>query len=208
MRCAIVANGEIKDYTAAREKLKDADYIIACDGGLRHFPLLKITPNCLIGDFDSAPLDLLAAYQAQDIPCIPFPAEKDETDLALAVAHVCIYSPASIIIMGALGKRIDHTLGNVHVLAQASGIPAEIWDESTSISLISSKAVFSKQDYTVISLIPLTSEVTGITTHGLRYPLHGETLRIGEVRGISNEFTAEIAEITIASGLLLAIRSK
>ncbi|MCL2189191.1 MAG: thiamine diphosphokinase [Defluviitaleaceae bacterium] len=206
MKIAIIANGEISNHAVTRQKLADADYLIACDGGLRHFPLLGIMPHCLIGDFDSAPRALREKYTAQGIPLVRFPAEKDETDLALAVAHALTLSPTYIYIVAALGGRFDHALANVHVLAQAGEIPAEIWDETTSIQLIRKQRILPCENYRTLTLLPLTSEVTGIITKGLRYPLNNETLHAGEVRGVSNEFSAEEAEISIKSGMLLAIR--
>jgi thiamine pyrophosphokinase len=208
MKIAIIANGVINDYTVTRQKLAGTDFFIACDGGLRHFPLLGIVPDCMIGDFDSAPADLLADYQKQGVTAIPFPPEKDYTDLALAVAHALTFAPTSIIIVGALGGRIDHMLANIHVLALTGNVPAEIWDETTKVLLIKDKIALSQIIYSTVSLIPLTSEVTGITTRGLKYPLKNETLRAGETRGVSNEFTADTVEISIKNGMLLAILSK
>jgi thiamine pyrophosphokinase len=207
MKIAIIANGEITNYAATRQKLADVSYLIACDGGLRHLPLLEISPHCLIGDFDSAPPALLAQYQAQGIPTIPFPPEKDETDLALAVAHALKKHPSSIIMMGAMGGRFDHALANVHVLAQTGETPAEIWSETTSIHLIRKKLILPRENYSTLTLLPLTSEATGIIIKGLRYPLNNETLQAGEVRGVSNEFSANSAEISLTSGMLLAIRA-
>jgi thiamine pyrophosphokinase len=210
MRIAIIANGVINDYTATREKLADVDYFIACDGGLRHFPLLGLTPDTIIGDFDSAPTGLLEGYRLRGVPVIPFPKEKDETDLALAVSYALPLNPSFIVIIGALGGRIDHTLANFHVLAQTGNTPAEIWDEKTKVLLIKDRIAFTIfiKEYFTISLIPLTSEVRGITTRGLLYPLSEETLCAGEVRGVSNEFISDFIEITVKSGLLLAILNK
>lgn len=207
---AIIANGDIRDYAAARAKLSAADYFIACDGGVRHFAPLGLTPDCLLGDFDSTPQAELEKYTAQGIPTVPFPAQKNETDLALALAHARTLSPASIIIVGALGGRFDHTLGNVHALAGAGDIPTEIWDEKTSIQLIRPgvPAALPREEYTTLTLLPLGDSAAGITTRGLLYPLTGESLHAGETRGVSNAFTHDTAEITITLGLLTAIRSK
>ncbi|MCL2604588.1 MAG: thiamine diphosphokinase [Defluviitaleaceae bacterium] len=233
MHITIIANGTIENYAATRKRIIGSDYFIACDGGLRHFPLLGFTPDCIIGDFDSAPPELLADYRTRGVPVVSFPSEKDETDLELAVAHAIALSPGgegfggctplkaksvvataeplapcSIVIVGALGGRIDHALANLHVLAQCGNIPAEIWDESTSIRLIKNHIKLFKNNYNTLSLIPLTSDVTGITTKGLYYPLQNGTLRAGETRGVSNQFTNETAEISVKNGLLLAVLCK
>jgi thiamine pyrophosphokinase len=210
----IVANGDIRNYAAARDKISGYGYFIACDGGLRHFAPLGIEPDLLIGDFDSAPGDLLAHYRGKGTEMLPFPAEKDETDLALAVGYAVGLQPASVLILGALGGRIDHTLANFQVLAQALFTPIEIWDENTSIQLIHSQInddtyfTFPREDYRTLSLFPMGTAAAGITTRGLKYPLYNETLSVGETRGVSNEFTCRTAAVAVKSGMLLVIRCK
>jgi len=208
MHIAIIANGEINDYAATKKKLQSAAYIIACDGGLRHAEAMDIWPNVIIGDLDSALPDYLAACKKKGIPIHTYPTEKDDTDLALAFAHALEQSPSSIIVVGALGGRADHLIANFHVLDMAKGIPAEIWDENTSVQLVRDRLCLPKEGYQTISLIPLSTEVTGITTQGLAYPLCGETLRLGVVRGVSNWFCANEAVVAVESGVLLAIRCR
>jgi len=208
MRIAIIVNGEINDYDATKQILTSVDYIIACDGGLRHAKIMALWPDAIIGDLDSAPSTYLSVCKQRGIPIYRYPADKDDTDLALAMAHALAQPVSSIIIIGALGGRVDHFIANVHVLEMAKGIHTEIWDNNTSIQLIHSSLCMQKDDYQTLSLIPLSTEVTGITTHGLSYPLNNETLRLGVVRGVSNCFNASEAVVTIESGVLIAIRSK
>ncbi|MCL2577038.1 MAG: thiamine diphosphokinase [Defluviitaleaceae bacterium] len=207
MRTAIIANGEINDYTATKNALQNAEYIIACDGGLRHAEKMHILPDVIIGDMDSAPSEYLFVCKQRDIPVCTYPAEKDETDLALAMEHALSKAASSVIIFGALGGRVDHTIANFHVLVMANDIPAEIWDEKTSVQLVRKKICIAKENYQTVTLLPLSTEVTGIKTRGLVYPLNGETLKMGVVRGVSNCFSAHEAEILIESGVLLVMRS-
>jgi len=202
---AIVANGEINDYPAAAAKLSAAGTIIACDGGLRHCPPLGIIPDYILGDFDSAPPKLLEQYRRAGVPALSFPSEKDETDLELAVAHALALDADTIILIGASGGRADHQLANIHVLAQSGNIPMEMWDERTSIRLVRDKIILPREEYKTVSLIPLTTEVTGITTQGLKYALNNEVLRIGQTRGVSNEFAADIADVVVGDGMLLVV---
>ena len=197
MRTIVLANGAINNYAATKQALAGAEYIIACDGGLNHAHLMGITPHVVIGDMDSADPKLLEGIHA-----LVYPAEKDETDMELSIAHAREKGASSIRIIGAMGGRIDHALANMHLL----GDNIELWDEDTSIQLISGTMCFPRGNYDTISLIPLTTLVTGIVTDGLFYPLHGETLKIGSSRGISNVFCKDIATVSIESGLLLAIR--
>lgn len=231
MDIAIIANGDIHCYPSAKKTLANAQYIIACDGGLRHLQAMQLFPNHIVGDLDSAPKAYLEDCKAKGIPINQYPTAKDDTDLALAMDYALTLRPTSIKILGALGGRFDHALGNLHVLAMAKGTPAEIWSETTSVTLIEQnarsallfpkshretpeqfpgtqkKALIPQGSYRTISLIPLTTVVKGITTTGLLYPLTNEALHMGFPRGISNEFTAPVAEITVGDGVLVVVCS-
>ena len=206
MRVAIIANGEISDYTATKKRLENVEHLIACDGGLGHLEIMDIWPNVIIGDLDSAPSNYIELCKLKGIPIHVYPPEKDDTDLGLAMVYAMEMPASSIIILGALGGRADHFIGNCHILNMAKGIDAEIWDVNTSIRLVHDSITLLKEDYQTLSLIPLTTEVTDIRTDGLVYPLKGETLRVGTVRGISNCFSDSEAKITVENGVLLAIR--
>jgi len=208
MRIAIIANGEINDYVPTKQKLQNADHIIACDGGLRHAEAMEIWPDVIIGDLDSAPSTYLEACKRRSIPIHAYAVEKDDTDLALAMSYAMERSASSVIIFGALGGRVDHLIANYHVLVMSKGISAEIWDVNTSIHLVHDTLYLPKEDYKTLSLIPLSTEVTGIITQGLVYPLNGESLCMGTTRGVSNCFNKNVATIVVESGTLLAIRCK
>ena len=207
MKVLLIANGIISDYTLTLEKVAGFDYSIACDGGLRHGLQMGIKIDCLLGDFDSITEEERLLFSGKTIA---YPSAKEETDLALSVRHALGMGTAEIKIIGALGGRMDHALANIHalVLAKEAGIPAEILDERTSVMLCADTLTVEKNGYDFISLVPLTSEVKGITTQGLLYPLYGETLAVGTSRGISNCFLGEEATVSVSEGVLIIIRSK
>ena len=206
MKIIIFANGEINDYAAMKPATANADIIIACDGGFRHAAAMGVVPDVIIGDLDSAPPELLEEALAKGIAINPYPAEKDETDLELCITYANEKGAKEIKILGATGGRIDHALANLHMLALANCL-AEILDEKTSVHLIKTSLTIPRDNYKTISLIPLTTEASGITTRGLAYPLNNETLYAGKSRGVSNVFNADEATISVTNGLLLAIRS-
>ena len=210
MKIVIFANGDLDDAEFSRQVAQKADFVICADGGVRHTDAIGIMPDCLIGDFDSTDLRLLEHYKEQNIEIVRFLAQKDATDLELAVKFALRKNPAEIVILGGFGGRSDHFLGNIHALIPAAnvGVSASLLSENAFARLISSNCVFQREQYVQISLIPLTTTVTGITTTGLRYPLHNETLQIGTSRGISNAFSADTATVSIADGVLLAICTK
>lgn len=208
MRAIIVANGDLNDRDFYRLVLMDGDYIFACDGGLSHCYRLDIMPHYIVGDMDSVDHGLLDHYP--DVPVLRFSNEKDQTDLELAIAHACDMGVDSLVILGGLGGRLDHQLGNVHALSQAvkRNVRAELWDERTRVRLINDYCRLHKGDGILVTLIPLTTTVDGITTEGLKYHLKNESLTVGYARGVSNEILGDWAVVNVKSGLLLVIQTK
>jgi len=208
MNVAIIANGDVNDYSFARQALSRCGYVIACDGGLRHCHMLGVTPDCIVGDIDSAPPDILAQYH--NVPAHRHNEMKDYTDLEAAIAVACDSGAESILVLGGLGGRFDHQLGNIHALAQAVeyGIPAMIIDERTRVQLVNSHCRLHLQDGNLVTLLPLTTSVEGIETEGLQYPLKNEALTIGNARGLSNVIIAESATVTVKHGLLLIVQTR
>ena len=223
MKVAVVVNGEPGGYGFVRYILEKSDYIIACDGGLRHCHVLGQVPNCIVGDLDSVnglsftsdfdlnPTNVLVSILDiyRNVPILKYPTEKDQTDLELALDHACDKGADSIIILCGLGGRFDHQLANAHVLAQplSRGVHAELRDEHTKIMLIKDKCRLHKNDGSLVSLLPLTTTAEGIVTEGLQYPLKGESLSAGFARGVSNRIVNEWAEVSVRGGLLLLVQS-
>jgi len=212
MKAVIIANGDIRDYEFVRQILADFvgyDYVLACDGGLRHCHVLGVVPDHIVGDLDSAPQDILEKYR--DVPLLQFSPEKDQTDLELAITFSCDKGADSITILGGLGGRFDHQLANVHVLVQAveRHVKAELRDEHTRIRLINDccKIKLHKQDGALVTLLPFTNAAEGIETEGLQYPLKSERLSIGFARGVSNQIIDEWAAVSLKKGMLLVIQT-
>lgn len=138
--------------------------------------------------------------------------EKDNTDTDIALQLAIELKSSTITIMGALGKRMDHTIANIHILKYAldAKIPCEIWDANNRIYLIEDTHTFYKNKTygKYISFIPLTSIVKGVTLKGFQYPLQNDCLSIGISLGVSNEIIEEVASIEIKSGILIVVESK
>lgn len=116
-----------------------------------------------------------------------------------------------ITIIGAIGTRIDHTLANIHILKEAmeKNIKVKIINENNEIELIDKYIKIGKDNnFKYISIIPLTTEVTGITIKGMKYPLKDYTLSIGNSLGVSNEQIDKTATIEIKQGILIIIKSR
>lgn len=186
------------------------DIIIAVDKGLEALNKIKVKPNYIVGDFDSIDSKVLKKYERMNIEIKRLVPEKDLTDTDSALNLAIELESLSITIMGAIGTRIDHTIANIHILKQAQdkNIEAKIINEKNEIQLIN-KSIKIKKDnkFKYISIIPLTTEVSGITIKGMKYPLENYTLKIGNSLGISNEQIKKIAEISLKQGILIIIKS-
>ena len=187
--------------------------IIAGDRGLEALYKLKIIPNHVVGDFDSVSAEILEFYKKQSqITFHTFNSEKDNTDTDIALQLAIGLKSSRITIRGALGKRMDHALANIHILKDAleANIPCQIIDEHNRIYLINKEMTLEKDKVygKYVSLIPLTSIVEGLTLTGFKYPLNHYTLPIGTSLGISNEIIENIAHIKMDKGILIVIESR
>lgn len=207
-RVVVLANGEINDLEFIRRRIRDDDFIICADGGALHALAMGILPDMVVGDMDSLPASVFERLQGSKAEILPFPAEKDQSDLELALERAVALAPKEIILAGALGGgRFDQAIGNLLLLTipLRAGIPAQIIDESHRIYLTAQEITILGSPGETVSLFSLTPTVEKITTEGLKYPLTGETLYFASTRGLSNEFTGARARITAGPGLLLVI---
>jgi thiamine pyrophosphokinase len=209
----VVANGDLEEGDWIRPYLQQAQVIVAVDGGLSHLESIEVMPHYLIGDQDSLTAAQETAPEFTDIKQITHPTAKDETDLELALLHVCAEFPeAEIIIVAGFGGRLDQTLANLLLLAhprlQSSNIKLvtphqRAWLLTTAVS--STQITGQKGD--LVSLLPLGGDVTVAHTEGLAWPLHDEILAFGPARGVSNRLTATTASVAITAGYLLVVHT-
>ena len=211
----IFANGTLNDGPTVRAVLHDCGesldaLIIAADGGARHAQALGLTPHLVVGDFDSLTEAELDALRKSGADVLRFPAHKDETDLELALIVAAQSGCDPIRIIGGIGDRLDQTLANVYLLAlpdlQRQDVKV-VAGSQTAWLAYPGETQIGGQPGDTLSLVPLNGEVSGIVTDGLEYPLHGETLRFGPARGISNVLLSNSATIKFECGVLLLIHT-
>lgn len=207
MRAAIVGNGRLPPTRGLRQLLRRADLVVCADGGLRPMRALGITPQVAVGDFDSASRSLLAWARKRGILLLTHPREKDETDTELAIQYALRVGATTIDLVGVLGGRLDHTLANIGLLVALARKHrrAHIVHGDTEVFLATPRASIPGRVGDRVSLIPLSARVTGVSTHGLKYPLADSTLRMDATRGISNEITAPSAHVRTRRGWLLVL---
>jgi thiamine pyrophosphokinase len=163
----------------------------------------------VIGDLDSLNDEDRRTLETARTEIRRYPSNKDETDLELALHYGVETGFDEILIVAALGDRLDQTLGNLALLTGSSlaGLDVRVDDGVEQAWFVRSNARVEGSPGDIISLIPWGGEVTGITTDGLRWPLRDETLQPHKTRGLSNELIGETASISLKSGLLLVVHS-
>jgi len=209
-RVIIFANGELPNVEKARALVKADDYIICADGGTHHALALEITPHLVIGDMDSVTKPEMERLKKADVLIELYPRDKNETDLELALNRALEKGPSSILIVGALGGRLDQAVGNISLLSDSrlATLDVRLDDGVEEVLFCRDKSQVEGRRGDIVSLIPWHGAVKGISTNGLRWPLSNETLYPEKTRGISNEMLEAVAEVSIEVGLLLIIHRR
>jgi thiamine pyrophosphokinase len=186
----------------------EAPFVVAADAGAATALAFDLTPDVVIGDFDSLDAATLGRLRDEGITVESYPRDKDFTDGQLAIDRAVAEGPDSLYLLGFLGGvRLDQALANVLLLTRLS-LPTVLLDERNECRLLRGPVEhgWDTEASEVISLIALTGEVHGVDTDGLRWPLRGETLRLGDTRSISNEPAGSPARVRLTDGLLLLTR--
>lgn len=209
-RVIILANGELPDIDKARSLIQNDDYIICADGGTHHALALDIRPTLIIGDLDSTDNQIVQKFREQGVAIDLYPQDKNETDLELAIDRAIELRPQQIIIIAALGGRLDQTLANIALLTnvQLAAFDIKLDDGVEEILLCRDQAEVHGRNGDIVSLIPWQGQVTEVQTTNLKWALHKETLYPDKTRGVSNEMLDDTASISIASGLLLVVHRR
>ena len=216
MKTVIISGGRIeRDFALPFLKNEIFDQIIAVDNGLKFLYENQIRPTWIVGDFDTAAPELVEYYQRQtDIPIRRFNPVKDSTDSQIAIELALELGSSEITILGGTGTRLDHVLGNIQslMLARKKGVSCIILDAYNRIRLMDGVVHLKKSEQygKYVSLLPLTTEVTGVELRGFKYELTDYTFTsTGSAGlGVSNEITAEVAEIRIKTGIFVLIESR
>ncbi|MEA5058337.1 MAG: thiamine diphosphokinase [Anaerotignum propionicum] len=211
MKAVIFAGAKISNYAFCKEYLESAHVLICCDGGLHHTKALGLMPDYIVGDFDSVSQEVLDYYKEKGIPIRQFPARKDETDMQLGIALALEKGATDLILLGGLGSRFDHSLANAHLLLGLlkKGIRARLVDENNCVELVNRPITIHGKIGDLVSTIPLSMMVKGITLTGFEYPLINRDLALDDdMVAVSNVLAKEEATIDFTEGYLYVIRSK
>lgn len=212
-RIWVLASAPVSDPERATRGLPRPDLVIAADGGSSLASRLGLVPNLIIGDLDSSDPNVVSDFEAQGVEVRRYEHHtKSETDTELAVFAALEWGPSEIVILGALGGRLDHSLANVLLLTNPllSNTRTRIVDSEEIIFLARAGGwteVEGEPDATV-SLLPVGGTATGITLEGFEYPLDNEDIPLGTARGVSNRLLEQHARIHLRDGMLLVILTR
>jgi len=209
-RAIIFVNGEIPNSDMARSIIQPKDILIAADGGARRALEIGVIPTVIIGDLDSLSEPEVRVFIEMGVQILRYSPAKDETDFELALLHALQAGCHPIIVVAALGGRLDQTLANIALLSAPESIQNDVRldDGLTEAFFIINQANISGKVGDTVSLLPWGVSAEGVSTQNLTYPLREETLFPHRTRGISNVMLAETASISLKRGLLLCVHSR
>jgi len=215
-RALLIANGQIEDPVILLEilintyRLNDKFLIVSVDGALKNCLQLKLIPDLVIGDMDSICKEdkKILEISNPEALFITSHCEKDESDTQLALEYLVKNNIKDIILIGALGKRIDHSLANlINISSQIlEGAEIKIIDEKFEISVLRQSSEIKGIIGNTLSIFSLTPYTYFINTVGLKYKLHEEKLMFCPIRGLSNTFEKDTIQLDFKDGILLLMK--
>ena len=210
MRVLIIGGGTPPSKELILKEYSQSDYVICADKGGEYLFKLALTPDLLIGDFDSIALDALSFFKNSEAIIETYPREKDYTDSELCVEKAISLGAEEVIMLGFTGTRIDHLLGNIGLLEKClkMGIEAYIVDDNNKVYLAGGAVRLKGNVGAYISLQAFTGEVRGLTLRGVKYPLENYDLKPWSSYTVSNVIMKPEVTIDFKEGILIIIESR
>ena len=211
-RVLVVSGGPAPD-AALVGPLPVGAFVIAADSGIEHAAALGLAVDVLVGDLDSASAGAVRAAEAAGVRIERHPADKDATDLELALEHALSLGARRVtVVSGGGGTRLDHHLAELVLLAAARFAPLHIdarIGAARAVAIHPGRPVALTGDSgAMLTLLALGGPASGVTTTGLRWALHAETLESGSARGVSNEIVTGAVAIEVGGGSVLAVGTR
>ncbi len=206
-RCLIISAGEIRDYERAKSFLLPDDFFIFCDGGLTHAEGLCVEPDVIVGDFDSCDSEDLARWK-DSCETVRLPREKDDTDTLFAVKLALEKGFDDFLLLGAMGGRFDHALGNISILLYLHGLgkKAVLVDDYSQMQIVGKEPFYIEDTCSYFSVLTVAGDVSGVNIKNAKYPLENAKLSADFQLGISNEvLPGKTAEVSVEKGRILVV---
>ncbi len=202
-RCVVIGGAAIKNYEEIKQYLSKNDFYIFCDSGLNHIKSLCVNPDLIVGDFDSH------ERPEGNIETIVLPREKDDTDTVYAVKEALKRGFSNFLLIGVVGGRFDHTLGNIAILSMlhSKNIKAKLIDNFSEMEIVSNETKTISDSFPYFSLLTLSGDARGVSIENAKYPLTNATITSEYQYGISNEvIKGKEAKVSVKFGNLLLIK--
>ncbi|HEY8217139.1 MAG TPA: thiamine diphosphokinase [Acidimicrobiia bacterium] len=203
----VFAGGDPPPAPLARRLPRDG-LVIGADAGVEHALTLGRHVDLAIGDFDSLKPDVLARVEQAGALVDRHPTDKDATDLELALLAACERRVERITVVGGHGGRLDHFVANVLLLAapDLADVELDAWLGAAHVTVVRREAPINGSPGELVSLLAVGGPAFGVTTIGLRFPLHDAPLRAGSTLGVSNELVGTAGSVSVRSGVVLAVQ--
>lgn len=207
MKCIIMANGDYGDIENYRWLLEEADIILCADGGANYAYKMGVIPAHIVGDMDSILPQVREYFEGHKVPFKKYPRRKDFTDTQLILELAEELSASEIILIGSLGKRLDHTLSNLYCGAELALKGRKIWHYSPecSVYLVNKELVIDGDIGDKVSVLALSDMAEGVYEEGFEYPLENVIIEKWNPYAISNVLKEEKGVIRVKDGLLLVL---
>lgn len=198
--CALVGAVDFNaDDFQARQAAGEFDFVIAVDAGFAHLEAIGVAPDMAVGDFDSL------GYVPKARRVSRHPVKKDKSDMELAMEKAVAWDHDELVIYGALGARLDHTLANLQLFAKFSerDVYVTAIADTYAVRLLTGPDVFElPATEGIVSVFSANDMAHGVIERGMAYSLDDEPLSNRTSRGLSNELTGEEATVAVEAGTL------
>ncbi|URZ00805.1 thiamine diphosphokinase [Clostridium felsineum] len=207
MKVVVISGGKMPSEKLLYDEIEKCEYIICADSGANCLYKYKISPNILVGDFDSID-DEIFSYFKNNTSIVEVPCEKDFTDTELAFNEALKLSPDEISFLGCTGTRLDHIFGNLGLLYKCikSGIKASIKDDNNTLFMIDKTTKIQGEKGEIFSIQGFRDEVKALYIENAKYPLKNYNLNFGDSRTVSNEFLDEPVTIRFENGIVIVMK--
>ena len=202
-KCVIVGGADIEKYDIIKSYFCKDDFFVYCDSGLKHREKLGASPDLIVGDFDSF------ENPHSETETIVLPCVKDDTDTVFAVKEMMKRGYDEFLLIGVIGARLDHTLGNVYILTmlEKAGKRGIIVDDYSEMEMITDKTAYIEDKYSFFSLLNINGKAEGVTIENAKYNLSGAVISDEYQYGVSNEVEkGKTAAVSVKNGALLLIK--
>ncbi|WP_352419964.1 thiamine diphosphokinase [Proteiniborus sp.] len=207
MKALIISNGNLNDIDIDYY-FQNADIVICADGGARHLFSENLTPDFIIGDLDSLDLEILNRFKRVGVGLQKHSTHKDKTDTELSIEYAIEKGANDIVLLGAIGSRLDHSMANIMLLYKFinQNINITVIDSHNEVFITKDLLRLNNKEDSFISIIPLIN--SKVSLQGFEYDTNCVDFNIGSTLGISNAIKDEVGLVKVEEGICLVIRSR